>query len=244
MRHCLLIVVILFFSPLTLCVGEENISNEFPVPKILFHGGGGGAPAFTKDMKPAAKQLSKLGFPEEHIYQVKYPDSKNIADMVAALKPQLEDILSHYPPGTPFDTIGHSLGHVVSLVAVTRLDLLSRLRKLIGIAGVMFGQMGPKPWLCGYALLAPHYCGDIFDILIGTRTPSIVMDILENKAVEMSRVQKCSLYSPEDGVLNPYDSGAFPDGINVSIPDMTHLEFKGSPQVFSTIKEACFDGEF
>jgi len=238
------LILLSFVFVFSLCFGEENDPSNSPIPKILFHGGGGGAPAFAKDMEPAAKQLVRLGFPREHIYKVKYPDSKNIADMLVALKPQFEEILSHYPEGTPFDTIGHSLGHVVSLVSVARLNLLSRLRKLIGIAGVMFGQMGNKPWLCGYEFLAPYYCGDIFDLLIGTHTPSVVMDILEKNAAEMSSVEKCSLFSPEDGVLNPYDSGAFSDGINISIPNVSHLKFKSSPQVFSAMKEACFNGQF
>lgn len=217
---------------------------ESPVPIILFHGGGGGAPTSIKDMESAAKQLENLGFPSEHIYKVKYPDSKNIADMLVALKPQFKEILSRYPEETRFDTIGHSLGHVVSLVSIARLNLLGRLRKLIGIAGVMFGQMGGKPGLCAYDFFAPIYCGDIFDLLVNTTKPRLILDILEQNESEMKRIEKCSLFSPEDGILNPYDSGAFPDGTNISIPNIHHLKFKNSSKVFTKLKEACFNGTF
>lgn len=239
--HFIVFVFLGVFSFVSL--GENNQATQVH-PIILFHGGGGGAPASVKDMSPAAKQLENLGFPKEHLYKVDYPDTKNIETMIFALAPQFRDIMARYPEGTSFDTIGHSLGHVVSLVSLAKLNLLPKIRKLIGIAGVMFGQLGGKPGLCASQVLAPHYCGDIFDLLLGTTQPKLILDILETQSVEMARIEKCSLFSPDDGVLNPYDSGAFPDGTNISLPHIKHLKFKSSPEVFRKMKESCFHGKF
>lgn len=213
-------------------------------PKILFHGGGGGAPKMATDMSSAVTQLERVGFSKEHVLKVRYPDKKNISDMVQAVEPQLKQFMARYSSETRFDVMGHSLGHVVSLVTLAKLHLLPRVRKFIGLAGVIFGQLGEKPGLCGVSFLAPYYCGDIFDLLIGTTQPPFILELLENHAEEMKRIEKCSLFSPDDGMLNPYDSGAFEDGINISIPHVNHLKFKSSPLVFETLKEQCFEGEF
>jgi len=234
----------LVFSSLSICFSQESIPT-FPIyPKVLFHGGGGGTPPRFKDMSSAKTQMVLLGFPTDHIFEVRYPDSKNLADINASLKPQLEGIFARYPPETKFDLIGHSLGHVVSLVSMAQLGSLEKVRKLIGLAGVMFGQLGGKPGLCAFSFLAPYYCGDIFDLLVGTTQPPFILDLLDTHWEEMKRIEKCSLFSPEDGILNPFDSGAFEDGINISLPQVHHLKFKSSPQVFFQMKEACFKDAF
>jgi hypothetical protein len=212
-------------------------------PKILFHGGGGGAPKSITNMSSAATQLERLGYPKEHILKVRYPDRKNISEITAAVEPQLKKFIARYPSDTQFDVLGHSLGHVVSFVTMAKLGLLDKIRKLIGLAGVMFGQLGEKPGLCRFEILAPYYCGDIFDLLVGTTEPPFILDLMEKNAEEMKRIEKCSLFSPEDGMLDPYDSGAFADGTNISIPNMHHLKFKSSPLVFEKMKEECFRGE-
>jgi len=151
-------------------------------------------------------------------------------------------IFSKYPPETQFDLIGHSLGHVVSLVTFADLGYLPRVRKLIGLAGVMFGQWGKKPGLCSLKILENIFCGDIFDHLIGTDQPALITDLISSNQEAMNHIQKCSLFSPQDGMLNPFNSGAFPDGINVSLPRVKHLRFKSAPVVFSALSQHCYNG--
>jgi len=212
-------------------------------PKILFHGGGGGATKSIKDMSSSVSQLEKLGFPREHVLKIQYPDQEDLSEITAAVEPQLKKFMARYPSDTRFDVMGHSLGHVVSLITLVKLGLLPKLRKLIGLAGVMFGQLGEKPGLCRFPWLSPHYCGDVFDLLMGTTRPPFLMELIEQNTAELSRIEKCSLFSPEDGILNPFDSGAFEDGINISIPNTHHLKFKSSELVFEKMTEGCFDGE-
>jgi len=209
-------------------------------PKILFHGGGGGAPKASIDLSPLRVQFQENGIPKKDLYLVQYPHSKDLKEIIQALRPQITEIISRYSTETQFDLIGHSLGHVVSLVSMAKLNLLSKIKRLIGLAGVMFGQYGKKPGLCRFKLFAPYFCGDIFDLLLGTTEPPFLMTLLERHAEEMNRIEKCSLYSPEDGVLDPYDSGAFSDGTNVSLPDIHHIKFKSSPQVFEAMIKNCY----
>lgn len=231
-HHLIPFWCIFFFSSLS----GSSTKN----PKILFHGGGGGAPRASIDLSPLQAQFQKNGIPKKDLYLVQYPHSEDLEDIIQALRPQIANIISRYSSETQFDLIGHSLGHVVSLVSMAQLDLLSKIKKLIGLAGVMFGQYGKKPGLCGFQILAPYFCGDIFDLLLGTTEPPFLMTLLERHAEEINRIEKCSLYSPEDGVLDPYDSGAFLDGINVSLPDIHHIKFKSSPVVFEAMIKNCY----
>lgn len=224
----------LFVSVLTHGTVEKH------APILFFHGGGGGAPQSLTDLSLLRKRFEKQGFEKEQLYQVHYPSSKNLREINEALKPQILEILSRYPAGQKVDLVGHSLGHVVSLLSFSNLNLLQRIGKLVGLAGVMFGQYGDKPGLCRFKLFSPYFCGDLFDWLLGTLEPVIVMNILDQHPQEIESIQKCSIFSADDGVLDPYDSGAFPDGVNIEIPHIHHYQFKNSKKVFQTLIEGCF----
>lgn len=230
---------------------EENISEEYtpappgaigPIsdalnPIFLFPGGSAGFSDSFTDMTPAATQLQRLGFPQEHIHIMTYDDSKDKAEIIRSLGIKLAQIINTYPSTTKFDVIGHSLGHPVALIAMAENGYLSRTGRIIGIAGIMFGQNAGKPFLCR---IRPSLCGDLYDSFSRTNDPEIIRQLLATHAEEMSEIKKCSFYSPQDGMLDPVDSGKFPDGINVSIPNIRHLGFKSSEVVFDAIKEACF----
>lgn len=218
---------------------QGSVKEHAPI--LFFHGGGGGAPQSLTDLSLLRNRFEKEGFEKEHLYRVHYPSSKNLRDINDALKPQVLEILSRYPPHQKVDLVGHSMGHVVSLLSFNDLNLLQRIRKLVGLAGVMFGQYGDKPGLCRFKLLSPYFCGDLFDWLLGTSEPLIVMNLLDQHPQEIESIQKCSIFSADDGVLDPYDSGAFPDGKNIEIPGVHHYQFKTSKKVFQTLIEECFN---
>lgn len=52
-------------------------------------------------------------------------------------------------------------------------------------------------------------------------------------------MKKCSIFSPEDGVLDPYDSGAFADGTNVELRNIRHVQFIKNAYVADQMIARC-----
>jgi hypothetical protein len=62
-------------------------------------------------------------------------------------------------------------------------------------------------------------------------------------AAEIQRLEKCSLFSPADGLLKPYDCGRFEDGINIDVPGMDHLHAAHERKYYRIMRRACYGEE-
>lgn len=214
---------------------EERRAGAVRHPKIFLHGGG---PEFIVNMASAAAWFRADGFADSELILMRYPVAGDLADIRAALLPQLEAAFAAFPEDTRFDVIGHSLGHFAAIDAMAATKRPEKFRKLIGIAGVAHGQTKPKPVTC----MLPNACGDVYDLL--TEKGHVGLEnFYRVNADALGSWEKCSLYSPDDGMLGPVDSGAFPDGTNKSLPGIRHLKFKSDPRVYAAIKEHCYGGE-
>ncbi len=223
-------------------------------PKLLFHGGGGMSTDSLIDMHSAATVLIKLGVPKEHIYLIKYPHQKNIADIKAAVDTQLKTIFAKYPSDTKFDSIGHSLGLLASFVSLAELGYLPKIRSLIGVAGVAMRQDEAKlPMGCKKGSTT-DLCGDIFDKVVGSSDSPYILDLISKNSADMQRINKCAVWSKKDGVLSPPNAGVFPGGKSVEMPaswcpmgsilNPCHLQAKSSQAVYEAMKTQCFGGDF
>jgi len=236
--------------------GGSQTTESAVHPKILFHGGGGYS-ALTpglKDMSSASQQIAKLGFPSKDIFLVTYPDTKNISDIKAALDPQLKKIFAKYDANTRFDAIGHSLGLLAGFVSLSELGHLPKIRSIIGVNGVLMRQeKSAMPAGC-----SPNntrdLCGDIFDKVVGSSNSPYIVGLIQQNQTELTRINKCAIWSSNDGILKPANSGVFPDGKsvemtgnwckNASLFNPCHLQAKSSPEVFAKMKSDCFNGNW
>jgi hypothetical protein len=225
-------------------------------PKLLFHGGGGmsGLMPSTIDMRPAAKILTNLGVPSEHIHLIKYPHTKNISDIKTAVDSQLKTIFAKYPSNTKFDSIGHSLGLLASFISLAELGHLPKIRSIIGVAGVAMRQDDKAmPTGCTRGN-TKDLCGDIFDKVVGSSDSAYVLDLLKKNVADMQRINKCAIWSQKDGVLSPPNAGVFPGGKSIQMPSSwcpmgnvlnpCHLQAKSSTAVYEAMKAQCFGGDF
>jgi triacylglycerol esterase/lipase EstA (alpha/beta hydrolase family) len=224
-------------------------------PKLLFHGGGGMA-ILTEQllwMDAAKKTLISKGVPGEHIYLLKYPHTKNIADIKSSIDRQLKTIFSKYPANTKYDIYGHSLGAPSSFISFAELGYLPRVRAIVSLSGVIMRQ-DKYPPLCSKNN-KKDLCGDIFDVLIGPTDSPYMLDLFRKNDADMRRIIKCSAWSQEDGALSPKNAGVFPGGISLEMPVSwckkgsglmgaykCHQKMKSDPQVFERIKNECFEG--
>jgi pimeloyl-ACP methyl ester carboxylesterase len=186
-------------------------------------------------MEPLARMLVQAGFPPENIHKADYPLGSNLATTVGVLSQAIRSIMDRYPSTTKFDIIGHSMGHAAGLHAIMAGQTGQRVRKFIGIAGVAFGQAA-KPMPC---FLLP--CGDMFDFLIPFKSQNVMQFMMTHQAA-IDQLDKCSIFSPQDGSLNPFDAGAFPDGRNISLPQVGHLRAISSPAVMNALITECYGG--
>jgi len=233
---------------------EENAVH----PKLLFHGGGGLTPSSMKDMSRASQALVSLGVAASNIHIIRYPDTKNISDIKAAVSSQLQTIFSQYPANTKFDSIGHSLGLLASFISLAELGHLPKMRALIGVTGVLMRQdESAMPFGCRKGN-TQDLCGDIFDRVVGSTDSTYILDLLSKNATELSRIKKCSIWTTQDGILSPPNAGVFPNGISIEMPkswctanpflgklnpNPCHLKSKDDPIIYQTMKEKCFAGD-
>ncbi len=239
-------------------VEPAPVSENLIHPKLLFHGGGGMSTSAMIDMTSAAAVLKKLGVPGEHIHLIKYPHTKNIKDINAAVDTQLKTIFAKYPANTRFDSIGHSLGLLASFISLSELGHLPKIRSIIGVTGVLMRQdVKALPMGCTKGSTT-DLCGDIFDKVLGTSNSPYILELLSKNATELKRINKCSIWTSQDGVLSPPNAGVFPDGKSVEMPkswctatsgifgnlNPCHLKAKSATPVYEAMKTQCFGGDF
>lgn len=224
-------------------------------PKLLFHGGGG-LSVLTESMlwmDEAKNTLVSKGVPGEHIYLIKYPHTKNIADIKASIDGQLKSIFAKYPVTTMYDIYGHSLGAPSSFISVAELGYLTRVRAIVSLSGVIMRQDSMPP-LC-WKNNPMDLCGDIFDVLVGPGDSQYIMNLLRKNDADMKRILKCSAWSQEDGAITPKNAGVFPGGVSLEMPRSwctkesglqgaykCHQKMKADPEVYERIKLECFRG--
>lgn len=203
-------------------------------------------PGFGYDLAPLAfnrevfddygKWLAESGVPREHVYVIDYPYRADLDTIRDVISRELEAILAKYPPGTRIDVVGHSMGALAGLYGVMEGGLAGRVRKFVSLAGITQGWNGDLCKRLGV-------CGKAQAQIVPFRSP-FIRDFLSRHDREIARLEKCSLYSPDDGMVSPYDAGRLDGGTNVELKGATHLDMIWKKEVFETMREKCYGGRF
>jgi pimeloyl-ACP methyl ester carboxylesterase len=175
--------------------------------------------------------LVQDGYSRSDIYIVNYSYEKDLDTIKSEMIPQFQDILSQYSSDTQFDVMGHSLGAFTSLWTIMEGGFAARVKKFISLSGI---PQGWDSWYC-----AAGVCGIADQELTPYQNP-FVLNFLSHYATEVDQLEKCSLFSPQDGLVKPYDAGKWPDGINVDVPDMKHMATIWQQPFYEIMRENCY----
>lgn len=203
-----------------------------PAPRPLFLVPGWGPPAIV-GYRAFVGFLTDDGFPRERIHVLRYTYTQDLATITRQLVSQFREALARYPAGTRFDVIGHSTGDFVAIYALVQAGLADRVEHYVGLSGIGHGWDCPactKGWLGKVERqLSPAY-------------NDLINDFYSENAAVISGIKKCALFSPDDGLIAPYDSGRFDDGINIEIEGMRHLDSVKKHSAYATMRQECFGG--
>jgi hypothetical protein len=221
---------------------DNGVSSRAPTPTlsitaipldqrviILVPGWG---PALVTNMKDLRMFFEKKGVPNDRIFELTYSYRSEFAVIKADLEKQYLAIFQKFP-GAEAAVITHSLGGFAAIYALMKSNLSNHVDTYIQLAGVAHGQTEPPP-----GCVIESICGPATMQLYSDK--AFVDDFYKTYEAEVAKLKKCSLYSPQDGMaIKPYDSGAFSDGINISLPDVKHLSFLHDEAVFERMKKDC-----
>jgi hypothetical protein len=177
-------------------------------------------------------QLLESGFDERDIFLVGYPERETPDVIGAVVADALLQALAFYPAGTKARVVTWSLGHFVALYSILEHGLEDRVASVVGIAGAAHGTERDR--LCSLGL-----CGRTLPLLMPAHN-EFVRSVYAAKPGALASLSKCALFSPEDGVLEPYDSGAFPDGVNVEVRGVKHLQKFKDRSYVDAMLERCW----
>lgn len=198
-----------------------------PRPIILVPGWG---PHWLTSMSDLRKFFEEDGIPSIHLHEVSYPYKKDPETIRRSLTTQFQKIFSQYPEQTKFDFVAHSLGGFVTIYSLLESGLADKVQKYISLAGVAHGQT--KDFFIKRS--------ETHDYIIPAHN-NFVTELYELHAEELSQIEKCSLWSLDDRLVNsPHDSGAFEGGLNIELKGYSHLDFIHKKSLYEIMVTNCY----
>jgi len=172
------------------------------------------------------------GYDWADLHEVRYPYRGRLSRISASLNRQFTAIFDEYSPETQFDMITHSFGHFVALYALLDNGLSDRIVNYVGLAGAAHGGDRENTFM------ARLFWGRTAPLLWPFNNP-FIQSVMNEYSESISSLKLCSLYSYSDEVLANPDSGKFENGINIEIPDASHLSFIHSRAIYETMVWRC-----
>lgn len=224
--HKILAAIILV---LTSSAAFADNSGASKVPVIMVRGWGG---FLLTSFRFYKRFLQDDGYAARDLYEIKYDFRGDVDEVDSDVHSQLQAIFARYPKGQTFDIIGHSTGQFVALQAITAHHLAPRFRKVISLAGIAGG------W--DFLPAEAGWMGQLVDRLSPYQS-DFVQDFFALNGDAIEALDTCTLFSPDDRLVAPYDSGRLPGGVNVEVPGMRHLAAIKEWRWYHAMREACYD---
>jgi hypothetical protein len=191
-------------------------------------------------------RITADGFAKEDTFLMTYDDHATPDEINLEVAPKFNEIFAKYPANTKFDVWGISTGHFVGIYAIMQSGFDTRVRKYIAVAGIGHGMDSFY-----IPVVNIEYRSDKtgFDTIVGKTLAAIspymnpfVSDFYNKYAARIQLLDKCSIFSKDDGFVTPYDSGKFADGKNFDIAGLKHLNSISEPGHYEAVKQNCYGG--
>jgi pimeloyl-ACP methyl ester carboxylesterase len=202
---------------------------EQPVPVILVPGWG---PPILEYWDDYVEFLTADGYRPQDIHVTAYSYLSDVETIRTQLEEQFKQIVGSYPSNTQFDVITHSMGQFVALYTIMEGGFAPVIRKLIGISGIAHGM---DPEFCAFKI-----CGEAMNDTLTPFMSDFLQSFYSTYQEPIAHLDKCSLYSPNDGLIRPYDSGKFEDGNNLAVPHMKHLRSIHHIRFYRAMRQTCY----
>jgi len=214
-------------------------------PKILVVGWG------PTDCQPFVDWMVEDGFPKEHAYLFKYSYMKDPETVKGELAEQFRQVFAKYPEDVKFDVIGLSTGHFTSIYTIMEEGFDTRIARIIGAVGIAHGinsvGLDYRTPSIVYSYDDPGYSlivGKTIAALSPYMNPFLT-SFYQKYDARIKNIRKCSIFSPQDSLIAPYDTGKFDDGENYSVPGIKHISgLDDRDSLYTHVVENCFKGSW
>lgn len=194
----------------------EPLPEDGHPPLIFVHGLGGG----RGDFAPMAWFLRFLG--RQRSYAIRFENSGDVLSRGEELARFVNEVLA-VTGESQVDIVAHSLGGVVSRVAILDHDLGQRVRRLVTLgsphAGTYAARLGNTP------------------VTHDLRPDSPFMVQLASRPWPES-VKVISCWSASDLVILPAQSAALSGAVQVELTPLTHYGYLVHPRAWATVRQA------
>ena len=222
---------------------SNNTSTLSPTvrPKILVVGWG------PTSCQPFIDWMVEDGFPKEHAYLFKYSYTKDLETVKQELSTQFNEVFAKYAPNVKFDVIGLSTGHFVGLYTMMETNIDARVERFIGGMGIAHGinSIGADYHFPNiiYSYDDPAYASVVGETIaaISPHMNPFLTSFYQKYDARIRTLKKCSVFSPQDSLVSPYDTGKFDDGENFSIPNLRHItSLNDKDGVYGQVFKNCY----
>lgn len=207
---------------------------QSPIPRLPLILVKGFGPEFAA-LRIYRSFLQVDGYDPQDLNVLSYPQTAAPQELRAAAQKSLQEIFDRYPKGQKFDLITHSFGSFVGPFALFPLAE-GRIRKWVSLAGMTQGQ--ERIPLCEG--LGRFFCGFTLPQLVPFKGV-LVTDFLHEAGAALRKVDKCALFSPDDGRVNdPPDSAVLPGTVAVEVDKASHNDFIWNRDVYMIMRHVCY----
>ncbi len=224
---------------------DVDVSNPTPAvrPKIVVVGWG------PLSCQPLIDWMVEDGFPKEHTYLFRYSYMQDVDTVKTELITQFNEVFAKYPQDVKFDIWAVSTGHFTALYSIMEGGLEQRIEKFIGIVGIAHGinsiGLDYRVPSAVYSYNNPGY-SLIVGKTISTISPHMnpfLTSFYAKYDAKIKSLKKCSIFSPTDSLIDPYDTGHFDDGENFPIPNLRHVTIMtDKDHMYKFVVDNCYKG--
>lgn len=187
------------------------------------------------DHEPMRQWLRDEGYDDDDVVIIPYPYLAEVEIASTDIQKEMNAFLALYPIETKFDVVGISTGHFIGLHAIMSAAIDQRIDRYIGVAGIAHGVSNFSNFAIAGRLI------ETISPANNTFIQSFYGGALKDR---IDGLKKCSLFSPQDQFIEPWDSGRFANGVNVEVPNAPHLEMMSARTYFDALKASCYAGSF
>jgi hypothetical protein len=198
-------------------------------PVILVPGWG---PPLLTSWRTFTGYLTADGVDPARVHVLDYDYLGSLEEIRTQLHDELQRVLARYDEGERFTFVTHSTGQIVALDLILREGLDARVASFVSLGGIGHG----------FDFL-PAQVGLMGEAQKREFSPYLspwIQDFWGAYGERVAAMDTCAVFSPIDGIVHPFDSGRMPNGRDVLVHAVPHLQLITFRRVYERVRRDCF----